>query len=77
MYAKKEKIFFTLYALIDYFVVVAAEFSAGEGEHGRVSGISPLKSQPDGMVFGSGNGSKIGAWTSSTFSFGGFMVISP
>jgi hypothetical protein len=74
---RMKKIFFTLYAFIDYLVVVAAGSSAGEGETGRVSGISPLKSQPDGMVFGSGNGSKIEAWTSSVFSFGGFMVISP
>jgi len=39
---------------------------------------NPLKSQPEGMVCGLGNGSKIGVWADSWyFLLGVFMIYSP
>ena len=39
--------------------------------------VNPLRSQPEGMVFGSGKGSKIGVSDLLAFSLGVDMVISP
>jgi hypothetical protein len=50
----------------------------GEVDFGSWSATRPLRSQPDGMVCGSGNGSKMDARSVvSVFSFGSFMMISP